>query len=143
MYAGRTMNVKPECTWGRIYGTPGDVHHKYMAKKVIPRPKRPQLRPTYIRQWREHRGKTLEQLGEIIDMTHVSISRIERGLQPYSQPVLEAIADALQTDPASLLIRDPTDPDAIWSVWDDASQGDRQKIVDIARTITGKTGTGN
>lgn len=91
---------------------------------------------------------TLEQLAERVGttleggFTHASLSRIERGLQPYSQIVLEAIAHALQTDAASLLMRDPSDPDGIWSVWDGAKPGDRQKIVDIARTIVGKTGTG-
>lgn len=89
---------------------------------------------------------SLEKLAEIVGettgegFTHASLSRIERGLQPYSQPVLEAIAEALRTDPASLLMRDPNDPE-IWSVWDHAAKADRQKIVEIARTITGKTGT--
>lgn len=46
------------------------------------------------------------------------------------------------TDPASLLMRNPTDDNAIWSVWETAKEGDRAKIVDIARTIVGKTGTG-
>lgn len=90
---------------------------------------------------------SLERLAEIVGettgegFTHASLSRIERGLQPYSQPVLEAIADALKTDVASLLMRDPDDPE-IWSIWDHAKTGDRQKIVDIAKTIIGKTGTG-
>jgi hypothetical protein len=36
---------------------------------------------------------------------------------------------------------DPTKDDAIWSIWETAKTGDRQTIVDIARTIVGKTGT--
>jgi transcriptional regulator with XRE-family HTH domain len=118
-----------------------------MPKKVTPHPKRPQFRRTFIRQWREHRGLTLEQLAERVGtsigtgFTHASLSRIERGLQPYSQPILEAVAHALQTDAASLLMRDPGADEAIWSVWEQAKQGDRQKIVDIARTIVGRTGT--
>lgn len=118
-----------------------------MAKKAPLRPKRPQFSATFIRQWREHRQLTLEQLAERVGaaieggFTHASLSRIERGLQPYSQPVLEAIAHALQTDAASLLMRNPTSDEAIWSVWEQAKQGDRQKIVDIARTIVGRTKT--
>ena len=90
---------------------------------------------------------SLEKLADIVGeatgqgFTHASLSRIERGLQPYSQPILEAIADALGTDPASLLMRDPDEP-GIWSVWEQAKPGDRQKIVEIAKTITGRTGTG-
>ena len=52
----------------------------------------------------------------------------------------EALAEALQTDAASLLMRDPTDDDAVWSIWDNAKPGERRMILDIAKTIT-KTGT--
>ena len=118
-----------------------------MIKKVQPRPKQAAYRRTFIRQWREHRYMTLEALAErvkaineALETTHASLSRIERGLQPYSQPLLEAIAEALQTDVASLLMRDPTDSEALWSIWDQANPGERQMIVEIARTIK-KTGT--
>lgn len=141
------MLVNTKCTPECIYRENPLVHDMHMAKRVIPRPK-PHFRRTYIRQWRETRGLTLEQLSDRVGeslgtgFTHASLSRIERGLQPYSQPVLEAIAHALQTDVASLLMRDPTQDEAIWSVWENAKEADRQKIVAIARTITGKTGTG-
>lgn len=39
-------------------------------------------------------------------------------------------------------MRNPLEPEAIWSIWDVAKTGDRQKIVEIAKTIVGKTGTG-
>lgn len=116
-------------------------------KRVIPRFKARTFRKTFIRAYRERENMSLERLAEIVGeatgegFTHASLSRIERGLQPYSQPVLEAIADALHTDAASLLMRDPGEP-GIWSIWEQAKPGDRQKIVDIAKTITGKTGTG-
>jgi transcriptional regulator with XRE-family HTH domain len=90
---------------------------------------------TFIRQWREDRDKTLEWLAEKIGITHASLSRIERGLQPYSQAILEAIAAELSTDVASLLTRDPTDPETIWPIWDKAKPAERKKIVDIAKTI--------
>lgn len=83
-----------------------------------------------------------ERVGERIGgMTHASLSRIERGLQPYSQPVLEAIADELTGgDVASLLMRDPSDPKAIWSIWDRARPAEREMIVDVVERIL-KTGT--
>lgn len=118
------------------------VSNAAMAKKSAIPPKR-QFRRTFIRQWREHRGLTLEQLADRVEMTPSYLSMFERGLRGYTQNTLEALAIALQTDAASLLMRDPTDEAAIWSVWDNASKGDRQKIVDIAKTITGKTGTNN
>jgi transcriptional regulator with XRE-family HTH domain len=72
-------------------------------------------------------------------MTASHLSMLERGERGYTQETLEALAHALQTDPASLLMRDPSDPDGMWSIWDQAKPGERQMIVDIAKTIT-KTG---
>lgn len=111
--------------------------------KVKPRFRRT-YRKTFIRQWRKHRGLTLERLSdrlielspELKGTTHASLGRIERGIQPYNQALLEALAIALDTDPASLLMRDPTDPEGIWSVWDQAKPGHRRQIVEIAKTIT-------
>ncbi len=122
-----------------------------MVKRAIPRPKRPQYRKTFIRQWREYRGLTLEavadrvgerlrELGLAEGYTHSTLGRLERGLVRYEQPVLEAIAEALTTDVASLLMRDPTDSEALWTVWDNAAPGERRQIVEIAKTITRKTG---
>lgn len=128
------------CTWRDMYSIIKYLHHMYMKKRVVSRQKQLAYRRTFIRQWREYRNKTLEQLADIVGITHASLSRIERGLQPYSQAILEAIADALMTDVPSLLMRDPTDPEGIWSIWDKAQTGERKMIVDIAKTIV-KTGT--
>jgi transcriptional regulator with XRE-family HTH domain len=119
-----------------------------MRKKVITHP-RARFRPqrTFIREWREFRNLTLERLAERLrearglTITHASLSRIERGVQPYSQPILEAIAGELTGgDVAYLLVRDPHGPEGIWSIWDHAQADERRLIVDIAKTIT-KTGT--
>jgi transcriptional regulator with XRE-family HTH domain len=124
-----------------MYETDPMVHIVYMAKKVTPRfRQRARFRPTFIRQWRGFRGLTLEALAGRVGTTHATLSRMERGLTPYSQPLLEAIAEALSTDAASLLMRNPEDPEGIWSVWDQAKPGERRMIVDIARTVL-KTGT--
>ena len=118
-----------------------------MAKKVVPRFKhRPTYRKTYIREWRQMRGLSLETLAERVgerigSMTHASLSRIERGLQPYSQPILEALADELTGgDVAWLLMRNPADPEGIWSIWDQAKPGQKAQIVEVAKTLL-KTGT--
>lgn len=106
----------------------------------MPRRPTPRARKTFLRAWREHREKTLEQAAEFVGITHASLSRIERGLQPYSQPILEGLADLYMTDPASLLMRNPTDSEGLWSVWDNAKPGERRMILDIAKTVI-KTGT--
>lgn len=98
------------------------------------KPLRPRSR-TFIRAWRRHRGLTLEQLASRLSVTASHLSMLERGLRPYSQELLEALAQALATDAASLLMRDPSDPDAIWSIWDQAKPGQRRQIVEIAKTL--------
>lgn len=110
-----------------------------MPKRIAYRPKTPRRR-TYIRQWREFRGLTQEQLADRLETSVPSISRLESGTQPYTQDTLEALAEALSTDPASLLMRDPSNPEAIWSLWDRAKQGERQLIEELARSVV-KTGT--
>jgi transcriptional regulator with XRE-family HTH domain len=90
---------------------------------------------TFLRQWREHRGLTQEVLAERVGVTHATISRLERGLQPYGQDLFERLAKVLQTDAASLLAREPNDPEGIWSVWDQAKPGERRQIVEIAKTL--------
>ncbi len=97
--------------------------------------RRQQFRRTFIREWRKHRGLTLERLAERLDMTASNLSMLERGQRGYTQETLEHAAQALQTDVASLLMRNPADPDAIWSIWDQAKPGERQTITEIAKTI--------
>lgn len=69
----------------------------------------------YIREWRQHRGLSLVRLAaRMVDergqemISSVSIGRIERGQQPYSQPILEALADALDCSIDDLLAVNPT-----------------------------------
>ncbi len=97
-------------------------------------------KPTFIAAWRDHRGLTQQQLADRLGSSKASISRIENGEQPYTQDFLEAAAEALRTDPASLLMRNPKSKEAIWSIWENAKEGERKMIVEIARTVT-KTGT--
>lgn len=104
----------------------------------MPRPNK--FRRTFIREWRQFRQLTLEQLADRLEMTASHLSMLERGQRGYTQDTLEQIADSLLTDTASLLMRNPQDPDAIWSIWDQAKPGQRRQIVEIAKTLI-KTGT--
>jgi transcriptional regulator with XRE-family HTH domain len=94
-------------------------------------------RQTYFKEWRKYRHLSQTRLAKEIGASVASVSRIEAGLQPYSQDYLEALAEALLTDPASLLSRGPGDLDVMWSIWDRASDDDKQRIIEIARVITG------
>ena len=117
---------------------PGYMDEKGSRRQAFGMLKR--RRKTYIKEWRSHRGLTQEQLAERVGMSSGNVSLIERSLQNYTQETLEAFADALQCEPADLLIRSPGDPDGIWSVWDQAKPGERRQIVEIAKTLL-KTGS--
>jgi transcriptional regulator with XRE-family HTH domain len=108
------------------------LHPAYMAKD----------RPTrhFLRAWRKHRGYTLEQVAEQIHTTHATLSRIERGKLPYNQDLLEVLAEIYQTDPASLLWRDPEAPDAIWTIWDQLDPTARTQLVEMGKVLK-RTGT--
>ena len=109
-------------------------------KRQAPARPRQKFRHTFIRQWRDHRGLTLERLADRVGMTAGNLSQLERGNQGYTQNTLEALATALQTDTASLLMRNPEESEGLWSVWEQAKPAERKMIIEIARTVT-KTGT--
>ena len=119
-----------------------------MAKKVVPRFKAKAQKPGhFILEWRKYRHLTQDQLverlleGQGFKITRASLSRIERGRQPYSEPLLMALGGELTGgDPASLLMRNPSDPEGIWSIWDKARPAERKLIVELAKTLI-KTGT--
>jgi len=119
------------------------VHRKFgMAKKQRPqevkvetRFKQPPFRPTFIRQWRKARRLTLEACADRAGMSKGNLSNIETGKTGYNQATLEALADALQCEPVDLLIRNPTDPEGLWSLWDTAKPAQRKQILGIIKGL--------
>lgn len=111
--------------------------------KVTPRFKNRTRRRTFFKQWRKHRVMTLEQAAELAGMTAGNLSAMERSEQGYTQAGLEALADVYKIPTGWLLDVNPTKTDAIMPIWEAAKPADRLKIVEIARTIVGKTGTDN
>lgn len=98
------------------------------------------LARTFVREWRKHRGLSQDALvarvrEHLETFSKSTLSRIENSKQAYTQPVLEALADALATDPASLLMRNPSDDEAIWSIWEQASEGERNRISEVANAL--------
>lgn len=130
LYANRTMCVNRTCSEPRMFPALRRAHHVDMSNA----PEKPRH---FLREWRKHREMSLEQVAERVmllgveerfrladpdsrpkTMTHATLSRIERGLLPYNQLLLEILADIYGTSPASLLMRDPSTPDAPWSLAD-------------------------
>jgi transcriptional regulator with XRE-family HTH domain len=104
--------------------------------------KEPRFTRNFIREWRQHRHMSLEQLASRVPMDKGNLSRVERSLLPYNQEMLERLAEALQTEPASLLMRDPTAPEPIWNLWERASPGIRRQIESVAEALTRSGTTG-
>lgn len=119
-----------------------------------PRPKH------FLREWRAHRGLSLQGVkdraealfadrvvaeGEEVDLrkiglSHSTLSRIERFEVPYNQALLEVLAEVYGTDAGSLIIRNPLDPDGIWSIYDQIPVADRPIALKALQGF--RTGTG-
>lgn len=106
--------------------------------------KKPILKPTHIRQWRQKEGLSLRELanrmekepgGDLV-ISHVSIGRIERGEQPYTQPVIEALADALGKSVATLIEVDPYITDSrVIDMTERLKQADPDKRDEVMRVL--------
>lgn len=86
---------------------------------------------------------TQEALASRLEVAVSTISQLETGKQGYSQPMLEALADALGCQPADLLMRDPTKVNAVWSIEDQlksASPEKREEILSVIDVLLRKTG---
>jgi transcriptional regulator with XRE-family HTH domain len=89
---------------------------KRITKRHVPGTRlRPLYQKTYIKQWREYRDMSQEELAELVTeylreneitekgYTYASIGRMENGRIPYSQPIMEGIAKALGVTVATLI----------------------------------------
>lgn len=102
--------------------------------KPLPYPKR-QRRRWFLKQWREHRGLSQEALAERVGMTQGMISHLERNRVDFTASHLDLFAEALQCEPADLLIRNPADPEAPWSIWDTLAPPERRQAVEILKAL--------
>lgn len=113
----------------------------------------------FLRQWREHRGIALAAVKEHaealfadrigvegeevnldkIGLSHSTLSRIENFRVPYNQQLMEVLAEVYRTDVASLIIRNPADPEGIWSIYDQIPAPQRQTALKVLSGF--KTGT--
>lgn len=102
--------------------------------------KKQKKRPTYIKAWRKHRGLTQEQLAERVGVDRSYVNKIENGKKRYDQPFLEAAADALGCEPADLIMRDPSEPAAIWTIWDQIPFTERAQAAKVLEAFVKKAG---
>lgn len=96
---------------------------------------KPTHRVTNIRKWRLYRGHSLDTLADLAHVDKGNLSKLERGILQYSQDLLERIAAALETDPASLIARDPEQGDGLWSAWEAANDDMREQIERVVSAL--------
>lgn len=107
-----------------------------MPRKMPTKPR--QLRRTFLREWRLYRNLTQEQAAERIGMDHSTLGRIERGLVPYSQGVLEAAAQAYSCEPWDLLNVDPNKEGRVIDLTRILKDADPQTVAEIIGFAQGR-----
>src|SRR5687768_5850091 len=97
---------------------------------------------TYIKEWRKFRGLSLRRLADRLEMdgpddtiSHTSIQRIENGLQPYSQPVLEALSGALNVSVVDLISVDPTKEGEVIDLLRLINDNNRDQAIRVLRAL--------
>lgn len=129
------QTCKVRCAPCDVAGRLGQVHTLRMAKtSSAPR--------HFLRQWRKFRGYTLEHVAERVGMTHQNLGKIERGMVPYNEPLLDALAEIYRADRGSLIMRDPEVKDSFWSIYDQLPAPERKRLVEKVEHEFKKTGTG-
>lgn len=142
-----------QCSWGlvtrdvttaqELFVTLGVTTCDSENAMLIPMKER-KFAKTYIREWREFRGLSLRRLADRLEMegpddsfSHASIGRIETGLQPYTQPVLEALAEALNVSVVDLLSVDPTKEGEVVDLMRLLDDKNRDQAIRVLKAMTG------
>ena len=84
------------------------------SRKRLPRT----LKRHFLKEWREFRELDQEQAASRLDLSRTQLSKIENRRSPYSQGLLEAAAEAYNCTVADLLMRNPLNKDAPWSLYE-------------------------
>lgn len=114
----------------KIPRAPESSHPLGMAKR--------KFRGTFIRDWRKKRGLTLARLADRIEMTTSNLSKIERGTQPYTQPVLEALATALNCSPADLIMRPPEARNDLLALVEALEEDQQRQAIAVIKALSSK-----
>ena len=114
------------------------MHVESLHMPMSPQQRRPSYRRTFFKEWREYRELTQEQAAEMLGMDRSNLSRLERGLIPYGQSVLEAGATAYKCDPWDLLNRNPyqsEEDSELENILRGATSEERAEIIGYARGL--------
>lgn len=111
-------------------------------------PDSPRPHGPYLREWREHRGYTQAQVVAFLEgmedpklpTTTASLSRLENGKQPYSQPVLEALAHIYGTEAGNLLDHNPKKEGEVIDFLAKLDEAQQKQLLAIAQALVSSSG---
>ena len=89
----------------------------------------------FIKEWREFRKLTQDDLAEELGSTKTSVSRLERGEQALTIDVLDELARILKTTRLAILSRAPGEDDDVHAAWERAKPADKRRIIEIYTTM--------
>lgn len=100
----------------------------------------------FIREWRKKRQLSLRRLADRLEVepggdqlvSHASLSRIETGDQPYSQPILEALSQALNVSKSALLEMDPEKEGEVIDLVRRLNERQRAQAIEYIRFLAQK-----
>jgi transcriptional regulator with XRE-family HTH domain len=101
-----------------------------MAKK-----RKKKLNRTFVKEWRKHRGLTQIQLSERVGIGQGSLSDLERGTFAYTQPMLEALADALNCKPWDLIWRPPGAEDGLREILAGMDADEQKRALAVVQAL--------
>lgn len=107
-----------------------NVHPLHMRKA-----RKPAWRRTFLREWREAADKTLEEVAEKMGITHGQLSKIERGLSPYSQRILEIAATEYGCTVQDLLTRRPEEGEGVFGLWERLTPEQRRRAERVIHAL--------
>jgi transcriptional regulator with XRE-family HTH domain len=105
-----------------------------MVKRAQKPPPR-RWRKIFLREWREHRGLSVEKLATLSGVSPGQISVLENGKAGYSSESLEKLAKALDCEPGDILSTNPKAGGALIRAFRGASDSERLQIEAVIRAI--------
>jgi transcriptional regulator with XRE-family HTH domain len=103
----------------------------------VKKPQRQRLRH-FIKEWRDYRQLTQEQVADRIGVSATTFGRIEGNKIPYNQDFLELAADALRCEPWDLLHRDPNKEGDVVDLMRHLSDRQREEAAEYIRFLAQK-----
>lgn len=100
----------------------------------IKKPKQ-QLQRTFLKEWREYHNLSQEAAASRLNISRTLLSKIENAKSPYTQQFMENAAAAYGCEVPDLIMRNPLDRDAVWSLQEQLKKVPPERRQDILTVV--------